>query len=208
MNPFEKDLDLTHKINRWVTHHKKHLLSLLFGGILFFGGLGGFSVFQNNKEQEAYENLFTAKGEGAALEKVVLNFPKTKASLLAQLELSLRLLENNNEKQSCEAGFEELYSMNGESPFFRVLALHGLARCQAALKRFTEASATFERAAEEPENQTRSWSRFEAAHVLEWANVDLAKGAYRKLLEEKELPDSLKEEIETRLLWLELQASS
>lgn len=199
--------DFSFRLNHWIDEHKGEMFTVLLAGILFFGGLVGFSSWRHHREKMADVALFKTNGDSAGLEKVALDFPATPAGKLAQLELALQSMEKEGETD-CESGFEELRSMKGATPFFQVLALHGQARCQAKSKRFTDAAATLEMAALVDSSPVAFWSRFEAAHVLEWEDAALARGAYEKLRAEQNISESVKEEIETRLLWLALQASS
>ncbi|OGQ04225.1 MAG: hypothetical protein A3F82_07805 [Deltaproteobacteria bacterium RIFCSPLOWO2_12_FULL_44_12] len=172
--------DLAHRLFHWADTHRIHLVLTLAGGIAFTGLLMG-TIFLSEKR------------EGAALETLVSLSHSAKQSL------------DNKNFEACSANYEKLYQTATRQPFYRILALHGLASCYKAQNDFKKAYEYLDRASKEPGHVEPNLSRFEAAVCLELAKDPTAETAYQVLLKESDLNPELKNKIEERYLWLQLQ---
>lgn len=134
--------DLAHRLQAWVQENRLFLVLVLVGGMGFFGLLAGLKVWQEKGEEKAAAQRFEL-------------ITKAKAAEAAKDWLA------------CRQHYEALYLQSKRSPFFRVLALHGIGTCQREAGEFEASAKTFERAAKEPGHVDPSVSQEEAKKSLE-----------------------------------------
>lgn len=162
---------------RW---NKNILIALLAGGVVFFTASALITLWYQGKEA------------------------KKQAAAFALMDLAEKEVRSKN-FDGCLEQYEKLYESGGRKVLLRVLALHKMAACQEGKGNFKEACALYERAAKEPGHLAPWFSRYEEARCLAAAAELSAKEHFSGLLNEKNLPPDLREQVEEELLWFQLQ---
>lgn len=162
--------------------NKNILIALLAGGVVFFTSLVLITLWYQGKE---------SKKQAAAFELMDL----------AEKEVQAKNFDG------CIQQYEKLYGSSGRTVLFRVAALHKMAACQAGKGNHKEACALYGRAAKEPGHLAPWFSRYEEGRCLAAAGDLSAKERFSNLLQEKNLPPDLRDEVEEQLLWFQIQKS-
>lgn len=202
-----ENVDVGTRLLNWVAYHQKNIVIGLSGAVALAVILVGVNAWYGSQGNKAQTALFLAADKPEALAKVVQDFPRSQATLLALTDLGAGAITSKNFDASF-GHYENLYNKAGGQVYFRVLALHGMAVAQKGKGDFKKAAEYFEKAAGEPGNVASLVSRFEAARALQAAKDPQTETLYQSLLNEKSIPVELKAKIEEQLLWLKLSKKS
>lgn len=188
---------------RW---NKNILIATLAGGIVFFGALALITAWHRGKEAKAQIEFYKAGADLNGLTQLLQHYPQSRATAFARMALGEKEAQGKN-FDACVKEYEKLYENGGRVVLFRVLALHKMAACQEGKGNLREACALYARAAKEPGHLTPWFSRYEETRCFAAAKDPSAKEHFLSLLQEKNLPPDLREQVEEQYLWFQLQKS-
>lgn len=167
--------------------------------VVFFAFIA-WSTYRDHREAMASASL-----ESRDYERVIAQYPRSQAALVARLEAGSRKMKEGDLNQAISL-LEPVTQKRKVPPLLRIGALQNLALAYIKTGRFDQAVSQLDQAIQDPGNPAQDYSRLLLARVWEMkGDGDKAAALYKTLSEGTPAPQ-IQQEAKERLSWLQSQS--